>query len=351
MHALITGSAGFIGFHLAIRLLDLGWKVTGIDSINDYYDVNLKYGRLQATGISKDAIAYNRPVTSTAYPAYTFVLIGLQDKDALNNLFGNAGGFDVVINLAAQAGVRYSLTKPFAYVESNIIGFVNLLECCRHHKAGHLVFASSSSVYGLNETVPFSEKHTVDHPISLYAASKKSNELMAHTYSHLYGLPATGLRFFTVYGPWGRPDMALFLFTKAIFENRPIDVYNFGEMERDFTYIDDIVDGIVRVANHPAAPNPDWQGTHPDPSSSPAPYRIYNIGNSKPVKLLDFIEAIEQKTGKTAIKNLLPMQPGDIRRTYADISALREDLGYNPSTTVKEGVGRFVDWYRAYYLV
>jgi UDP-glucuronate 4-epimerase len=213
------------------------------------------------------------------------------------------------------------------------------------------VFASSSSVYGLNETVPFSEKHTVDHPISLYAASKKSNELMAHTYSHLYGLPATGLRFFTVYGPWGRPDMALFLFTKAIFENRPIDVYNFGEMERDFTYIDDIVDGIVRVANHPAAPNPDWEGTHPDPSSSPAPYRIYNIGNSKPVKLLDFIEAIEQKTGKTAIKNLLPMQPGDIRRTYADISALREDLGYNPSTTVKEGVGRFVDWYREYYLV
>ena len=351
MHALITGSAGFIGFHLAIRLLDLGWTVTGIDSINDYYDVYLKYGRLHEAGIFKEKIIYNKPVQSTRWEAYRFFYLKMEDRSALEQIFAESGRFDVVINLAAQAGVRYSLTKPFAYVESNIIGFVNLLECCRYHKAGHLVFASSSSVYGLNETVPFSEKHTVDHPISLYAASKKSNELMAHTYSHLYGLPATGLRFFTVYGPWGRPDMALFLFTKAIFENRPIDVYNFGEMERDFTYIDDIVDGIVRVANHPAAPNPDWEGTHPDPSSSPAPYRIYNIGNSKPVKLLDFIEAIEQKTGKTAIKNLLPMQPGDIRRTYADISALREDLGYNPSTTVKEGVGRFVDWYREYYLV
>jgi UDP-glucuronate 4-epimerase len=349
MHALITGSAGFIGFHLANRLLDLGWTVTGIDSINDYYDVNLKYGRLHAAGFSREAIEYNQPVQSTVNPAHTFILLGLEDRDALNSLFSNAGGFDVVINLAAQAGVRYSLTNPYAYVESNIIGFVNLLECCRHHKAGHLVFASSSSVYGLNETVPFSEKHTVDHPISLYAASKKSNELMAHTYSHLYGLPATGLRFFTVYGPWGRPDMALFLFTKAIFENRPIDVYNFGEMERDFTYIDDIVDGIVRVAGHPAQPNATWNGAHPDPSSSPAPYRIYNIGNSKPVKLLDFIEAIEQKTGKKAIKNLLPIQPGDVKRTYADVSALRNDLGYNPSTTVEEGVGRFIDWYRGYY--
>lgn len=349
MHALITGSAGFIGFHLANRLLDLGWSVTGMDSINDYYDVNLKYARLQAAGFPKETLAYNRPVTSSVNPAHTFILMGLEDKDALNNLFAGAGGFDVVINLAAQAGVRYSLTNPYAYVESNIIGFVNLLECCRHHHAGHLVFASSSSVYGLNETVPFSEKHTVDHPISLYAASKKSNELMAHTYSHLYGLPATGLRFFTVYGPWGRPDMALFLFTKAIFENRPIDVYNFGDMERDFTYIDDIVDGIVRVARHPAQPNPTWDGAHPDPSSSPAPYRLYNIGNSRPVKLLDFIEAIEQKTGKTAVKNLLPIQPGDVRRTYADVSALRNDYGYNPSTTVEEGVGRFIDWYREYY--
>jgi UDP-glucuronate 4-epimerase len=275
--------------------------------------------------------------------------MGLEYKEPMNRLFEGAGGFDVVINLAAQAGVRYSLTNPYAYVESNIIGFVNLLECCRHYKTGHLVFASSSSVYGLNETIPFSEKHTVDHPISLYAASKKSNELMAHTYSHLYGLPATGLRFFTVYGPWGRPDMALFLFTKAIFENRPIDVYNFGDMERDFTYIDDIVDGIVRVANHPAKPNAAWDGAHPDPSSSPAPYRIYNIGNSRPVKLLDFIEAIEHKTGKTAVKNLLPIQPGDVRRTFADVSALREELGYNPTTTVQEGVGKFVDWYRQYY--
>lgn len=349
MHALITGSAGFIGFHLANRLLDLGWTVTGIDSINDYYDVDLKYGRLHAAGFGREAIGYNRPVKSTVNPAHTFILLRLEDRDALNSLFSHAGGFDVVINLAAQAGVRYSLTNPFAYVESNIIGFVNLLECCRHHQAGHLVFASSSSVYGLNETVPFSEKHTVDHPISLYAASKKSNELMAHTYSHLYGLPATGLRFFTVYGPWGRPDMALFLFTKAIFENRPIDVYNFGEMERDFTYIDDIVDGIVRVAAHPAQPNATWNGAYPDPSSSPAPYRIYNLGNNKPVKLLDFIEAIEQKTGKAAIKNLLPIQPGDVKRTYADVSALRNDLGYNPSTTVEEGVGRFIDWYRGYY--
>jgi len=349
MHALITGSAGFIGFHLANRLLDLGWEVTGMDSMNDYYDVNLKYGRLEAAGFNKQAIEVNRPVKSSLNQHHTFILTGLENKEALNTLFANAGGFDVVINLAAQAGVRYSLTNPYAYVESNIIGFVNLLECCRHHKAGHLVFASSSSVYGLNETVPFSEKHTVDHPISLYAASKKSNELMAHTYSHLYGLPATGLRFFTVYGPWGRPDMALFLFTRAIFENRPIDVYNFGEMERDFTYIDDIVDGIVRVAKHPAKPNAAWDGAHPDPSSSTAPYRIYNIGNSRPVKLLDFIEAIERKTGKTVVKNLLPIQPGDVKRTYADVSALREELGYNPSTTVEEGVGKFIDWYREYY--
>lgn len=349
MRALITGSAGFIGFHLANQLLKLGWEVTGIDSINDYYDVNLKYGRLKSAGITKESLVYNSPVKSTLNPNYTFFLMGLEDRNSLNQLFETAGVFDVVVNLAAQAGVRYSLTNPYAYVESNLIGFVNLLECCRHHKAGHLVFASSSSVYGLNETVPFSEKHTVDHPISLYAASKKSNELMAHTYSHLYGLPTTGLRFFTVYGPWGRPDMALFLFTKAIFENKPIDVYNFGEMERDFTYIGDIVDGIVRVANHPAEPNPNWDRANPDASSSSAPYRIYNIGNSKPVKLLDFIEAIEKKTSKTAIKNLLPIQPGDVLRTYADVSALHEDLGYNPSTTVDEGVGFFVDWYREYY--
>lgn len=349
MRALITGTAGFIGFHLANRLLQLGWEVTGIDSINDYYDVNLKYGRLKAAGFSREDIAYNQPVQSKLNPSHTFILMGLEDREALTALFQSSGKFDAVINLAAQAGVRYSLTNPYAYVDSNIVGFVNLLECCRHFKAGHLVFASSSSVYGLNETIPFSEKHTVDHPISLYAASKKSNELMAHTYSHLYGLPATGLRFFTVYGPWGRPDMALFLFTKAIFENRPIDVYNFGEMERDFTYIDDIVDGIVRVTNHPAQPNTAWKGTEPDPSSSTAPYRIYNIGNSKPVKLLDFIEAIEQKTGITAVKNMLPIQPGDVRRTYADVSALHNDLGYTPSTSVQEGVGKFIDWYRDFY--
>ncbi len=349
MHVLITGTAGFIGFHLAARLLEMGWEVTGLDSINDYYDVNLKYGRLQAAGFNRQEIEYNREVKSALNPSHRFILMRLEDREALINLFERSGKFDVVINLAAQAGVRYSLTNPYAYADSNITGFVNLLECCRHFKAGHLVFASSSSVYGLNETIPFSEKHSVDHPISLYAASKKCNELMAHTYSHLYGLPATGLRFFTVYGPWGRPDMALFLFTKAIFGNKPIDVYNYGEMERDFTYIDDIIDGVVRVANHPAQPYSGWDGHHPDPSVSPAPYRIYNIGNSKPVKLLDFIEAIEQKTGKTAVKNLLPIQPGDVRRTYADVSALRNDLGYNPSTTVQEGVGRFIDWYRDFY--
>jgi UDP-glucuronate 4-epimerase len=266
-------------------------------------------------------------------------------------LFESQGPFDVVINLAAQAGVRYSLTNPHTYVESNIVGFVNLLENCRHHKVGHLVYASSSSVYGLNETVPFSEHDTVDHPISLYAASKKSNELMAHTYSHLFGLPTTGLRFFTVYGPWGRPDMALFLFTKAIFEGKPINVFNFGQMERDFTYIDDIVDGVVRTAQHPAEPMQGWSGSHPDPAGSPAPYRIYNIGNSKPVKLLDFIVAIEKYTGIEAIKNMMPIQPGDVPKTFANISSLSNDLQYFPSTTVETGVARFIDWYRQYYKI
>ncbi|MCU0403158.1 MAG: NAD-dependent epimerase [Chitinophagaceae bacterium] len=349
MHALVTGTAGFIGFHVANRLLKMGWKVTGIDNINDYYDTRLKYNRLAAAGIQTDDIHEGKAAVSTLFPDYRFWKINLQDRLRMDRLFESEGPFDVVINLAAQAGVRYSITNPHTYIDSNIVGFVNLLENCRHHKAGHLVYASSSSVYGLNQTIPFAENHTVDHPISLYAASKKSNELMAHTYSHLFGLPTTGLRFFTVYGPWGRPDMALFLFTRAIFEGKPIDVFNNGDMERDFTYIDDIVDGVVRVAQHPASPNTAWNAFHPDPSSSPAPYRIYNIGNSKPVKLLDFIEAIERHTGRKALKNMMPIQPGDVPKTYADVTRLSVEHGYHPSTSVDAGVGNFIEWYRQYY--
>ncbi len=348
MRALVTGTAGFIGFHVANRLLQMGWQVTGLDNLNDYYDVNLKFGRLAAAGIDRSRIAPGIAVKSDLYPAYSFVYAALENRDGLTKIFEQHPPFDVVINLAAQAGVRYSLTNPHAYVDSNIVGFVNLLENCRHYGVKHLVYASSSSVYGLNETIPFSEKDSVDHPISLYAASKRNNELMAHTYSHLYGLPATGLRFFTVYGPWGRPDMALFLFTKAIFDGKPIDVYNFGEMERDFTYIDDIVDGVIMVAGQPARPKEGWNGKNPDPSGSPAPYRIYNIGNSKPVKLLDFIEAIELHTGIKAVKNMLPIQPGDVPKTYADVSSLAADFGYAPKTSVVEGVGRFIKWYRGY---
>ncbi|WP_292662572.1 NAD-dependent epimerase, partial [Nitratifractor sp.] len=288
MKILVTGTAGFIGFHLAKRLLERGDEVVGLDNINDYYDVRVKYGRLRETGIEGDeTIEYAKPIKSQKYGNYTFTKLNLEDRAAIEELFEKER-FDAVCNLAAQAGVRYSLTNPHAYVDSNIVGFVNLLEACRHTDVGHLAYASSSSVYGLNETMPFSVHDNVDHPISLYAASKKSNELMAHTYSHLYNLPTTGLRFFTVYGPWGRPDMALFLFTKAILEGRPIDVYNYGEMQRDFTYIDDIVEGLVRVIDRPPKGNPDWSGKHPDPGSSKAPYKIYNIGNNHPVKLMDF---------------------------------------------------------------
>ena len=349
MHALVTGTAGFIGFHVANHLLKLGWKVTGIDNINDYYDTRLKFGRLNEAGIKKEWVQGSLPIVSEKFPGYTFIQLSLEDRKGMDHLFESHGPFDVVINLAAQAGVRYSLTNPYTYIESNIVGFINLLENCRHHKVEHLVYASSSSVYGLNETIPFSEHHSVDHPISLYAASKKSNELMAHTYSHLFGLPTTGLRFFTVYGPWGRPDMALFLFTKAIFEGQPINVFNYGQMERDFTYIDDIVDGVVRVAQHPAKPSEDWNGLHPNPALSPAPYRVYNIGNSHPVKLLDFIDAIEKNTGKKATKNLLPIQPGDVPKTYADTSSLAHDLQYAPSTSVDDGVAKFIEWYKMYY--
>ena len=348
MKILVTGTAGFIGFHLANRLVQEGHEVVGLDSINDYYSVKLKHDRLQAAGIADTEISYNRMYASATQPGYTFIRLELEDRDNLEQLF-KAQKFDRVVNLAAQAGVRYSISNPAAYINSNIVGFANLLECCRHHQIGHLVYASSSSVYGLNESIPFHTDETVDHPISLYAATKKSNELMAHVYSHLYGIPTTGLRFFTVYGPWGRPDMAMHLFTKAIVNDEPIQVFNNGEMERDFTYVDDIVDGVVRVLMHPAQSNPDWKGLDPQPSSSPAPYRLYNIGNSHPVKLTAFIEAIEQKLGKKAERILMPLQPGDVLKTYADIQPLKNEMNYQPGTDVETGVSRFVDWYLSYY--
>jgi UDP-glucuronate 4-epimerase len=350
MNILITGTAGFIGFHVAKRMMAEGWNVTGLDSINDYYDVTLKYDRLEACGISRDQVSYNKIVPASINSNYKFIQLKLEDRDNLHQLF-TSQKFDVVIHLAAQAGVRYSLTNPYAYIDSNITGFVNILECCRHHQVSHLAYASSSSVYGANEAVPFSTSQVVDHPISLYAASKKSNELMAHVYSHLFGLPTTGIRFFTVYGPWGRPDMALSLFTKAILEDKPVQVFNNGLMERDFTYVDDIVEGIFRVVNHPATSNPAWSGLVPDPSTSKAPYRIYNIGNNAPVKLMDFVDTIEKRLGKKAHKQLMPMQPGDVAKTFADVSDLIEDLGYKPATPLATGISNFVEWYLDYYKV
>ena len=314
MHILVTGAAGFIGFHTSLSLLDRGDTVVGLDNLNDYYDVSLKEDRL--------ALLREKPGFSLARQS-------LEDRPGLEALF-EEHRFDAVINLAAQAGVRYSLENPLAYVDSNVVGFMNILECCRHQQVGHLVYASSSSVYGSNESLPFSVHDNVDHPISLYAASKKANELMAHTYSHLFGLPTTGLRFFTVYGPWGRPDMALFLFTKAILAGEPIDVFNQGNMQRDFTYIDDIVEGVVRVTDQPAAPNPEWDGKAPDPGTSSAPYRIYNIGNNSPVRLTAYIAALENALGIQAKQNLLPMQPGDVAATCADIDALEAAVGYRP---------------------
>jgi UDP-glucuronate 4-epimerase len=355
MKILVTGTAGFIGFHVANRLLERGDEVVGLDNINDYYDQNVKYGRLQRAGIIKELedgkdIEYNKLLQSSKYPNYKFIKLNLEDKENLNKLFEQEK-FDKVINLAAQAGVRYSLTNPDAYIDSNIVGFLNILESSRHFDIKHLTYASSSSVYGLNESQPFSTKDSVDHPISLYAASKKSNELMAHTYSHLYNIPITGLRFFTVYGPWGRPDMALFLFTKAILEERAIDVFNYGNMQRDFTYIDDIVEGVIRVNDNPPKGNPNWSGLNPDPSSSKAPYKIYNIGNNNPVKLMDFIEALEKKIGKVAKKNMLPLQVGDVLSTYADVSDLIKDVGYKPNTTIQEGIDKFVDWYVDFFKI
>jgi UDP-glucuronate 4-epimerase len=347
---LVTGTAGFIGFHLARRLVDLGYRVTGLDVINDYYDVNLKYSRLEESGIHRDQISYNKLISSSKHDNYHFIQLRLQDREGLNELFAN-GGFHVVVNLAAQAGVRYSLTHPQVYLDSNITGFLNILEACRYHPVENLIYASSSSVYGLNKKMPFAVTSNVDHPVSLYAASKKSNELMAHTYSHLFGIPTIGLRFFTVYGPWGRPDMALFLFTKAILEGNPIQVFNHGHMERDFTYIDDIVGGISEMIGNPPAPRSDWDPLEPDPSSSSAPYRIHNIGNSSPVKLNAFIEALENELGMKAQKELLPIQAGDVEKTWADVSSLQQDYGYNPGTPVEQGIRKFVEWYRQYYNV
>lgn len=330
---LVTGAAGFIGSHLSVRLLARGDEVVGLDNLNDYYDVSLKEARLARLTNQKD---------------FSFVKMNLSDRNGIEELFA-AEKFDKVVNLAAQAGVRYSLENPHAYIDSNIVGFTNILEGCRHNQVKHLAYASSSSVYGANESLPFSVHDNVDHPLSLYAASKKANELMAHTYSHLYNLPTTGLRFFTVYGPWGRPDMALFLFTKAILEGKPINVFNYGKMQRDFTYIDDIVEGVTRVLDHVAEKNPEWDGKKPDPATSKAPWRVYNIGNSSPVELMDYISAIEKALGMEAKKNFLPLQAGDVPATSANVEALINDIGFKPDTSVEVGVKRFVDWYREYY--
>ena len=332
-NVLVTGAAGFIGYHLCLRLLKDGCTVTGIDNLNPYYDVSLKQARLERL---------------TPFDTFSFFKLDIADKEALDKIF-KSSKFDVVVNLAAQAGVRYSLENPQAYVDANIVGFVNLLECCRHSHIRHLVFASSSSVYGANTKMPFSVHHNVDHPVSLYAASKKANELMAHTYSHLFGLACTGLRFFTVYGPWGRPDMALFLFTRAISEQKPIQVFNHGKMQRDFTYIDDITEGIVRIMGRLPEQNPSWNGDNPDPGTSYARYKIYNIGNNNPVELMEFIAVIEKVLGREAKKEFLDLQPGDVIATYADIDDLTKDVGFKPGTPIDTGIRRFVEWFKEYY--
>ncbi|HNU92100.1 MAG TPA: NAD-dependent epimerase [Spirochaetota bacterium] len=336
MRILVTGSAGFIGSFTAARLMEDGHEVVGVDNLNDYYDVGLKNDRNERL--------------KSLFPSYAFERMSIADYGALDGLF-RSSGFEYVINLAAQAGVRYSITNPLTYGESNLSGFLNVLECCRRHGVRHLVFASSSSVYGLNARVPFSVHDNVDHPVSLYAATKKSNELLAHCYAHLYGIPTTGLRFFTVYGPWGRPDMAYFLFTRAILEGRPIDVFNNGDMERDFTYIDDIVEGVCRTLWRVPSADPAWSAESPDPATSSAPYRIYNIGNNNPVRLTRFIKVIEEALGRKAKINLLPMQPGDVKRTCADIDDLVRDAGYAPATALEKGIGEFVRWYKEYYRI
>jgi UDP-glucuronate 4-epimerase len=330
---LVTGAAGFIGFHLSQRFLDAGDTVVGIDNLNDYYDVSLKKSRLAQL---------------ENHRRFRFIRMDIADREGISALFKKEA-FELVVHLAAQAGVRYSIVNPYAYIDSNLVGFINILEGCRQQKVQHLVFASSSSVYGANTLMPFSVHHNVDHPLSLYAATKKANELMAHTYASLYNLPCTGLRFFTVYGPWGRPDMALFLFTKAILEDQPIDVYNQGNMKRDFTYIDDIIEGVYRVAAKIPAPNPKWQGNHPDPATSFAPYKIYNIGNNHPVELIYFIETLEKNLHKKAKKIFLPMQPGDVPATCADVDDLMADVGFKPATSIEEGIKKFLSWYKDYY--
>lgn len=332
---LVTGAAGFIGYHLSAKLCRQGYRVTGIDNLNDYYDRNLKIARLDS--LKRE-------------PAFEFRQLDLTDRPGMENLF-EGGSFTAVVNLAAQAGVRYSIVNPYAYLESNLHGFLNVLEACRHHSIKHLVYASSSSVYGANKAMPFSTHQNVDHPISLYAASKKSNELMAHTYSALYNIPTTGLRFFTVYGPYGRPDMALFIFTKAIIEGTPINVYNYGKMRRDFTYVDDIVEAIARLIPKPPTGNPEWNGMKPDPASSFAPYRLFNIGNNNPVELTRFIDVIEEKLGRKATRNNMEIQDGDVPETYADVEDLMRAVDFRPSTTIEDGVGRFIDWYKDYYNV
>ena len=330
---LVTGAAGFIGFHLVQRLLGAGLSVTGLDNLNDYYDVSLKKARLKIL---------------EGQAGFRFIRAGLEQREIMEELF-RAELFDCVVHLGAQAGVRYSLQNPHAYIDSNIVGFLNILEGCRHNGIKHLVYASSSSVYGANSRVPFSEHDSADHPVSLYAATKRSNELMAHTYAHLYGIPVTGLRFFTVYGPWGRPDMAYFSFTKAILEGRPIELFNHGVMKRDFTYVDDIIEGVVRVMDHIPGHDPSWKTEMPDPATSHAPYRVYNIGNNQPVELGRFIEVLEERLGKKTEKKLLPMQPGDVLSTCADVSDLDAAVGFRPDTSIEDGIARFVDWYREYY--
>lgn len=348
MKILVTGAAGFIGSYLSHALLKRGDEVVGLDCINDYYDVQLKYDRLALLGINKDAIQAKQIVSSSVYPSFKFICSKLEDKEQMMRLFEEEH-LDIVVNLAAQAGVRYSLINPDSYIQSNIVGFLNILEACRHYPVKHLVYASSSSVYGLNGKTPFSVHDSIAHPVSLYAATKKSNELMAHTYSHLYQIPTTGLRFFTVYGPYGRPDMSPSLFAHAICKGEPLKVFNYGKMQRDFTYIDDIVAGIVKVIDAAPQANPEWDKEKADPATSSAPYRIYNIGNQNPVSLMEYIEAFEAAAGKEAVKEFLPMQPGDVQQTYSDMSDMIRDFDYLPKVTVQDGVSRFMQWFKEYY--
>lgn len=347
MKILVTGAAGFIGFHTVFKLIRDGHDVVGLDNINDYYDVQLKYDRLEAAGISRDRITENALIRSSSMPGYCFVKMDLNDRDNMHDLMRDQR-FDKVCNLAAQAGVRYSLENPYAYIDSNISGFMNILEGCRNFGVKHLIYASSSSVYGMNTSQPFSTKDSTDHPVSLYAATKKAGEMMAHTYSHLYNIPCTGLRFFTVYGPWGRPDMALYKFAELMRGKKPIDVYNYGKMERDFTYIDDIVEGVCRVIYADQLPDKSWDSDHPDPDISSAPFKIYNIGNNKPVPLMTVIDTLERELGIKAEKNMMPMQPGDVFKTYANVDDLMRDHGYRPDTQVEDGIRKFVEWYKKY---